>query len=118
MLSGGSSMKYESSIIMKISKEAKERGYKIFNSWNELHKDELKQNRIKKLNNLKMNNFITDSINGTATDIDDYIDQWHDSDDESTLYEFLGMTKEEYSLFCVDHKNLAIIIENYKDEGR
>jgi len=31
-------------------------------------------------------------------DIDDYIDQWHNSDSTEEIYEFLGMSQEIYGL--------------------
>ena len=41
----------------------------------------------------------------TADKIDDYIDKWHSTDLEIPIYEFLGMTKEEYFKW-VRHGNL------------
>lgn len=32
-------------------------------------------------------------------DIDDYIVEWHKSSSNKTIYEFLGMTKEQYFKF-------------------
>lgn len=37
-----------------------------------------------------------------ADRIDDYIDQWHETDLEVSIYEFLGMTKEEYFKYIKD----------------
>ncbi len=34
---------------------------------------------------------------GSAADLDDLIDQWHDGDDPRPLHEFLGMTHDEYA---------------------
>jgi len=60
------------------------------------------------------NSFIEKCINGDASldEIDDYIDEWHDSDstNDLELHEFLGMTWEEYSLWAVKPKFLAWII--------
>lgn len=64
-----------------------------------------------------MSNFIEDCINGYAltTDVDDYIDQWHDDDDVNvTLYHYLGMTQKEYTLFVQDESYLPIIITAHK----
>jgi len=35
----------------------------------------------------------------TLNDIDDYFVQWHNSDSEETIYEFLGMTEDVYRLW-------------------
>lgn len=41
----------------------------------------------------------------TLNYIDDLIEQWHKSkDNKQTIYEYLGMTKEEYFLFCKTNK--------------
>ena len=32
-------------------------------------------------------------------EIDDFVDEWHDSDGDKSLSEFLGMTEEEYKLW-------------------
>ena len=58
--------------------------------------------------------FIEKCINGDASldEIDNYIDEWHDSDstNDLELHEFLGMSWEEYSLWAVKPKFLAWII--------
>ncbi|MFN4833502.1 MAG: hypothetical protein ACK5VA_05280 [Pseudanabaena sp.] len=60
------------------------------------------------------NSFIEKCINGDASldEIDNYIDEWHDSDSDINLelHEFLGMSWEEYSLWAVKPKFLAWII--------
>lgn len=35
----------------------------------------------------------------TKDEIDDKIDEWHDGNSPMPLHEFLGMTKDEYSIF-------------------
>ncbi len=35
-------------------------------------------------------------------DIDDYVDKWHANPGGREIYEFLGMSKEEYSLWLRD----------------
>jgi hypothetical protein len=35
-------------------------------------------------------------------DIDDFVDAWHERPGKQELYEFLGMTEEEYSLWVRD----------------
>lgn len=64
-----------------------------------------------------MSNFILNCINGDAllSEIDDYIDLWHESDSELSIHEFLGMTKKEYSLFVDDEQYLASIITANKE---
>lgn len=62
--------------------------------------------------------FVERCLNGEilATEIDDVVDAWHDSDDPRTLREYLGFSNEEYQcwlhkpdcvrdiLFCRDRK--------------
>jgi len=43
-------------------------------------------------------------------DIDDYVDMWHESDNEDELYDFLGMTRQEYRLWVHDPDMLYHII--------
>ena len=59
-----------------------------------------------------MSNFIIDCINGDAltSEVDDYIDKWHDDERKLSLYDFLGMTKKEYTLFVEDENYLGKII--------
>ncbi len=66
-----------------------------------------------------MSNFITDCIHGDAllSEVDDYIDTWHDLDSEVSLHEFLGMSKSEYELFIQDDAYLAIIITAHKNNS-
>lgn len=63
-----------------------------------------------------MSNFIIDCINGDAlmSDVNDYIDHWHDSDTSLPLHDFLGMTKKEYMLFVEDENYLGSIITAHK----
>lgn len=65
-----------------------------------------------------MSNFIEDCINGDAlmSEIDDYIDNWHESESELPLYRYLGMTDKEYSLFVEDESLLAFIITAHRDK--
>ena len=64
--------------------------------------------------------FIEKCINGDASldEIDDYIDEWHDSDSDINLelHEFLGMTWEEYSLWAVKPSLLAEILNHRKQD--
>lgn len=63
-----------------------------------------------------MSDFIKDCIEGYAlmTEIDDYIDAWHQSDSDLALHDFLGMTRKEYALFIEDNNYLASIITAHK----
>jgi hypothetical protein len=64
--------------------------------------------------------FIEKCINGDASldEIDDYIDEWHDSDSNNDLelHEFLGMSWEEYSLWAVKPSLLAEILNHRKQD--
>lgn len=64
-----------------------------------------------------MSNFIQKCLNGEAltSDINDYIDVWHESDSDLELHEFLGMSKEEYVLFVEDEDYLPLIITSHKE---
>ena len=63
-----------------------------------------------------MSNFIIDCISGDAlmSDINDYIDKWHDGDSSLPLHEFLGMTNEEYVFFVEDENYIGSIITAHK----
>ena len=43
-------------------------------------------------------------------EIDDYIDQWHGSDSELDLPEYLGMTSGEYAAWIEEPKSLRFIL--------
>jgi hypothetical protein len=62
--------------------------------------------------------FIEKCINGDASldEIDDYIDEWHDSDSSNDLelHQFLGMTWAEYSLWAIKPSLLAEIVNERK----
>ena len=59
-----------------------------------------------------MSNFINKCLTGEAflDDIDDYIDDWHRDDGGLSLYDFLGMTRSEYSLWVQDPSCLPFIV--------
>lgn len=63
-------------------------------------------------------NFIQDCLNGKAllTDIDDYIDTWHDQESDIPIFDFLGMSKKEYALFVEDETYLAKIVMAHRDK--
>lgn len=66
-----------------------------------------------------MSNFIIDCLNGDAliSEIDDYVDRWHEESNNSSLQDFLGMSKKEYSLYLESDEYLPFIIRAHK-EGR
>jgi len=49
-------------------------------------------------------------------DIDDYIDQWHDSDDDGKLSQYLGMAAEEYETWVHSPETLNLIIASRINE--
>jgi len=42
--------------------------------------------------------------------IDDFVDQWHDSDDDRPIEEFLGLTLEEYAAWVEDPQSLGRLL--------
>lgn len=64
-----------------------------------------------------MSNFIEDCIQGEAlmSEINDYIDIWHEVDTSLSLSSYLGMSKKEYALFVEDESYLATIITAHKN---
>jgi hypothetical protein len=52
-----------------------------------------------------------------ADQIDDFIDAWHDSDDEEKrpLAEYLGMTDDEYSVWLASHQALPLLVGARRD---
>ena len=49
----------------------------------------------------------------TANDIDTYIDKWHDEyNGTKKLYEYLGMTKQQYNKWMVDPNALESMFPN------
>ena len=43
-------------------------------------------------------------------EIDDYVDEWHDSDSEVPIFDYLGMSQQEYRLWVHDPDILPFII--------
>jgi len=64
------------------------------------------------------NNFIDFYLKGRVSleEIDDWIDDWHESDLNEELHEYLGMTLHEYELFMYSPDILPLIILSYKEE--
>jgi hypothetical protein len=44
------------------------------------------------------------------TDIDDWIDRWHDGDDSRPLAAYLGLSDDEYALWVHDPQTLRLIL--------
>lgn len=66
---------------------------------------------------MKISNFVNDCINGDAllSEIDDYIDLWHESDNKLPIHTFLGMSEKEYGLYVLDEEYLGLIIAAHKE---
>lgn len=56
-------------------------------------------------------------LNGQASsqEIDDYVDKWHTNPGMQEIYEFLGMSEEEYSLWLRDPDALPYIARARKE---
>lgn len=56
--------------------------------------------------------FIDAVLAGEAAwfDIDDWVERWHESDTDLELYEWLGLTFEEYAILGAGDNNLAAIL--------
>lgn len=64
-----------------------------------------------------MSNFIQDCLNADAIleEIDDYVEKWHNSIQDVTVHEFLGMTEEEYFLWVDNDFMLKFIIKAHQE---
>ena len=62
--------------------------------------------------NVESENFINLCAKGELLldDIDDAIDDWHDSDSDLEIYDYLGMTQQEYRMWLHDPDILPFII--------
>lgn len=51
-------------------------------------------------------------LGGTAlwTEIDDYIERWHEEEETASIEDFLGMSREDYSLFVEEPRSLRFIL--------
>lgn len=65
-----------------------------------------------------MYNFVQSCLNGDAflDEIDDFIDQWHDSDSEEPLHEYLGLTEREYLLWVEKPEILPFLVTAHKED--
>jgi hypothetical protein len=79
-----------------------------------------------------MSNFVEKCLTREAVydDIDDFIDQWHQAPQGKSVYDFLGMTRQEYALWVAEpsvlptiigahaqHKNLDEIFKESKEDA-
>jgi hypothetical protein len=80
------------------------------------------------MSNLK---FMDACMNGEelAEEIETYIEEWHEGDSKETVYEYIGMTREEYGLWVENDsilksifyaRRVGISINEFigKDQGR
>lgn len=60
-----------------------------------------------------MKNFIQQVKDGNVKieQIDEFVDQWHNGTSPLELHEFLGMTKDEYSLWVTHPQYLEDIVK-------
>ena len=47
-------------------------------------------------------------------DIDDYVDEWHAGGTGVTIWDFLGMTREEYGAWVADPESLPRILQCHR----
>ena len=62
--------------------------------------------------------FIEKCLDGEVLyeEIDDYVDIWHDSNSTDELYEFLGMTLQEYDIWMTNPDILPLIIKAHQEK--
>lgn len=65
-----------------------------------------------------MTNFIDKCLRGEALleEVDDYVDEWYDSDTQETLAEYLGMTDTEYDVWTMDASSLRYIVIAHREK--
>ena len=65
----------------------------------------------------KLHNFIDLYLEGRASaeDINDSIDAWHNGSGRQSIYSYLGMTEDEYSLWLRDPGVLPLIARAHKE---
>ena len=59
-----------------------------------------------------MSDFMQKCLAGVAqfTDIDDYVERWHECNSDKTIHDFLGLTLREYSLWVEQPEVLPEIV--------
>lgn len=56
--------------------------------------------------------------NADLKDIDNYVDQWHESDSKLELWQYLGFnTAEDYALWALQPSELIHILNRYHRES-
>ena len=62
--------------------------------------------------------YVAECLSGNALleDVDDWVDAWHEGRGPGTLFEHLGMTEQEYSLWVEQPESLRFIIYS-RDSG-
>ena len=68
------------------------------------------------LNNGSQPKFIELVLEGEAfdTEIDDFVESWHQGDSKLSLADFLGFTEEDYATWVAQPKSLESIIASHK----
>ena len=63
-----------------------------------------------------MKDFITLCLAGEVdvSEIDDFIERWHNSDDPRELHDYLGMSTDEYAAWVAKPEALACILYSRK----
>ena len=66
-----------------------------------------------------MSNFVAMCVSGEAVpdDIDEFVGKWHEGDSKVPIYEYLGMTREEYSAWVEDPNALVDIVRAHDLEA-
>ncbi|HEY6022005.1 MAG TPA: hypothetical protein VIY48_19710 [Candidatus Paceibacterota bacterium] len=65
-----------------------------------------------------MSNFVTNCLKGDALldDIDDYVDEWHETNGKIPLHQYLGMSRTEYALWVADPDVLPFVIAAHREK--
>src|SRR4051794_22038204 len=64
----------------------------------------------------KRRTFIDLCLAGEAflDEIDDYVDEWHESETTQKIWRFLGMTRDEYALWVERPESLRVIVDAHR----
>ncbi|MCU0688535.1 MAG: hypothetical protein MUE97_02165 [Phycisphaerales bacterium] len=62
----------------------------------------------------KTKNYVERCLSGDASleDLDDAIQEWHEAETSLEIWDFLGMTKDEYARICEDRRMLRLVIRS------
>jgi hypothetical protein len=68
--------------------------------------------RGERLMSKKIKTYMELCLEGMAdlTEIDEYIEKWHTSETDVTIYEFLGMNRKEYALWVERPESIRFIL--------